>query len=39
MSMNLPLIAAVAVATLAMCWTAGLLATRKLRLADPADLC
>jgi putative ABC transport system permease protein len=39
MSMDLPLIAAVAIATLAMCWTAGLLATRKLRLADPADLC
>jgi putative ABC transport system permease protein len=39
MSMNVPLVVAVFVVTLAMCWTAGLLATRKLRLADPADLC
>jgi len=39
MAMNGFLVIAVSVATLAMCWIAGLLATRKLRLADPADLC
>jgi putative ABC transport system permease protein len=38
MSMPLSRVAGVFVLTLLMCWTAGLLSTRRLRRADPADL-
>jgi len=39
MSMHAPRTGGIFLLTLGMCWIAGLLATRKLRHADPADLC
>ena len=39
MSMHATRTAGIFLLTLGMCWIAGLLATRKLRHADPADLC
>jgi len=39
MSLDLARSAGIFVLTFLMCWTAGLLASRKLRQADPADLC